>query len=129
CGSPGWRPSTSTEITPAPIVFASWYRTHDVAVSTRRPRWPMNVVEPDRAPSVSPWMSGSYSWPPRLKPTSFVRNRAVVDQGDDSAPCVTRARQYIRVAGWRSTAGVNVVVPPAPSAIPACDTLAIRPGA
>ena len=38
-------------------------------------------VEPMRSPTVSPWMSGSYSSSGRLNPTSFDLKRPVGDQG------------------------------------------------
>ena len=42
-------------------------------------------------------------------------NVRVADQSEVVVPCVTRERQYMRVAGWRSTVGVYEVIPPAPS--------------
>jgi hypothetical protein len=45
-------------------------------------------------------------------------NFPVADHSELVVPCAIRARQYIRVVDWRSSAGVKLVLPPAFSAMP-----------
>src|SRR3954464_11370919 len=87
----------------------------------------MNVADPTTVPTVSPWMSGSYNSPARLKPTSFDLNWNVSDHGPFAVPCTARARQENSVHGWRSASGVQLVFPLAPSGTAVLPTWASKP--
>ena len=62
-------------------------------------------------PTVSPWISGSYSSPGRLKPTSFDLNVTVSTTGPSPCPAPRARASRTCVVGCRSVVGVQLVLP------------------